>query len=373
MRTIRLGLSATFTGRYDTLGEQSFKGIVLWAEYVNSSGGIYVEEYDDYLPVEIVYEDDCSEPENTKRITEKLITDKSTDIILGPYSSSLTLAVAEVCSRHNVTLWNYGGSSDKITSSGYRNIISTITPASEYFTETFELLRKKLGEDLGIAIAYAGNSGFATTVAKGLIDYASQSGCEIYEYRFRSGEGSFEKLISEMTGNAHDAVFFVGRFDDDLNFARQIAEEMHRFRAVTLVGASIEQFREELGEKFTNGFISTSQWDPGLRFKPDEGPDSSEFRNMYVDRFDSEPDYLSAQSYNIGIIIKKCIEMSGNLDDIKLRETAKRLSFSTFYGDFSVDPLTGCQKAHKMLVIQWQKGTKRIVSPEKYATSEVLL
>lgn len=370
MRKIRIGLSATFTGRYDVLGKESFRGILLWCDEVNSRGGIFVEEVGDKLPVELVYEDDRSEPEETKRITKQLLTERSVDIVLGPYSSSLALAAAEITALYDTTLWNYGGSSDEITSRGYDHIISTITPAGKYFSGILDLLKNTRGSDYTIALAYAENSGFSTTVAGGLREYAQSSGFKIHEYGFLSGEPTFNDLIDRIESDDRSVIFFVGRFDDDVNFAKNITAKGTNFDAIALVGASIEEFGKELAAS-SNGFISTSQWDPKAKISPDTGPTPREFINGFQDKFRKRPDYLAAQAYNIGIVLEKCIELSGTLDDHKLREQAKSVLFRTFYGDFEIDRSTGIQKGHKMLVIQWQNNEKEIVWPDEYRTSEL--
>lgn len=370
MKPIRAGFSATFSGRYKLMGKESFRGIMLWAEDTNKNGGIYVKELDEKLPVELVYEDDGSEPEQTKKITEKLIIDKSVDILLGPYSSSLTRAAAEVSSRLDKTLWNYGGSSDDITGSGYKNVISSITPASEYFGGILELFRNIFPDSTRIAVVYAQNSGFSKTVADGLVKFARELGYEENEYTFISGQKSLDNIIDQLYRDKHKLVFFVGRFEDDVNFANHIVKIRNNFDAVSLVGASIEEFGKQLGSN-ANGFISTSQWDSELRISPDEGPGINEFCESFRDKFEHEPDYLSAQAYNIGVVLTKCIKHAGSIDNKKLRDTVKELSFSTFYGDFRVDPETGKQTGHNMLVIQWQNDKREIVSPRQYATSVI--
>jgi len=369
METIRFGLSATLSGRYASLGKESLKGLILWADNTNEKGGIYVLDEGKTLPVELVYEDDKSKPENTGKITRFIIDQKEADILLGPYSSSLTLAAAEVSSEFNRTLWNYGGSSDEITQKGYKNIISSITPASKYFAGIIDFLKSAFGKNLDVAVIYADNSGFSSNVAGGMINYAESSGHSTYKYTFTSGRKDFNEILNKINDRKHRIIFFVGRFEDDVNFARTISDKLDNFDAVSLVGASIEQFRTELGNS-VNGFISTSQWDPAINIKPDTGPDVSEFCKSYTEKFDRTPDYLSAQSYNIGNIIEKCISETGTLDEMELRKKAKRLSFKTFYGDFQVDSDTGMQNGHQMLVVQWQNGKKKIIHPEKYSSSQ---
>lgn len=369
MKTIRFGLSATLSGRYATLGKESLRGIILWADDINRRGGICVRDEAKSFPVELVYEDDNSKPENTASITRYLIEQKEADILLGPYSSSLTLAAAEVSSEYNRTLWNYGGSSDEISKKGYKNVISTITPASKYFAGIVDFLQSTFGSNLEIAVTYAENSGFSCSVAEGMTDYAERAGHSVVNYTFTSGQKDFHKLLEKIDDKKHSIVFFVGRFEDDVDFARTISDKLDKFKAVSLVGASIEQFKKELGNS-VDRFISTSQWDPSISIETETGPDVSEFCNNFSEKFGKNPDYLSAQSYNIGNIIERCISKTGNLEDNELRKIARQLSLRTFYGDYEIDNETGVQRGHRMLVVQWQNGKKEIIHPREYSTSE---
>ena len=87
--------------------------------------------------------------------------------------------------------------------------------------------------------------------------------------------------------------------------------------------------------------------------------------------YGKEPDFVAAQGYNVGIIIEKCIQETGTLDDLALREVAKGAQFKTFYGDFKTDS-NGNQIGHKMVVVQWQKGEKVIVYPDSIAQAKIV-
>ena len=71
-----------------------------------------------------------------------------------------------------------------------------------------------------------------------------------------------------------------------------------------------------------------------------------------------------AQAYAAGLVVERCLKEAGTLDNQALRQTAAKLDFTTFYGRFRIDPVTGCQIGHSMVVVEWQKGWKPIVWPK---------
>jgi branched-chain amino acid transport system substrate-binding protein len=70
-----------------------------------------------------------------------------------------------------------------------------------------------------------------------------------------------------------------------------------------------------------------------------------------------------AQAYAAGLIVQRCIELAGTLDQHALRQVAGQLDCTTFYGRYKIDPTTGRQLGHRMPVVQWRNGCKTVVWP----------
>ncbi|MER3447310.1 MAG: hypothetical protein C4291_10915 [Candidatus Dadabacteria bacterium] len=188
----------------------------------------------------------------------------------------------------------------------------------------------------------------------------------LIEFRYLSGTKDFSLFLKRVRENNPDIVLGVGRAEDDLILANQIIENRINAKAIGLVVAGINYFREVL-RKGAEGFLGPSQWERGIRIKPDFGLTPEEFFKRFKDLYNKEPNFLAAQGYNIGLIIQRCIQESGTLDDLSLREMVNRLEFKTFYGNFKIDPATGNQIGHKVVVVQWQEENKYIVHPEEMA------
>jgi branched-chain amino acid transport system substrate-binding protein len=73
-----------------------------------------------------------------------------------------------------------------------------------------------------------------------------------------------------------------------------------------------------------------------------------------------------AQAYAVGVVIQRCVEECGYLEDGVLREAAASLDFTTFYGRFRIDSETGRQVGKRSLLVQWRQGRKVIVWPPEY-------
>ena len=111
---ITVGLSISLTGRFRPQGQQALQGVRLWQSYVNAQGGIGIGN-SERRSVRLIWYDDRSQIGFARRNVLQLLREDKVDILLGPYSSSLTMAVAEIAEEHKKVLWNHGGSSDDLS------------------------------------------------------------------------------------------------------------------------------------------------------------------------------------------------------------------------------------------------------------------
>ncbi len=369
MQKIKFGASISLSGRYKIQGKESFEGLCLWVKDTNQSGGISIK--DKKFPVELIHYDDESSKDKCQRLVEKLIVEDKVDVLIGPYSSGHTLAATPIAEKYKRILWNHGGSSDEILEKGFTYIISAITPASAYLIGIIDMVRKIDRESKKLAIFQAEDSGFSINVAEGAKRYSKEKGFQVIEFKYPSGSNDFSPLLRQLKEINPDVVLGVGRADDDLLLVNHIIENKVDAKAIGLVVAGIKEFGEVLG-KDSDGFLGPSQWEIGIKMKPDFGPRPQEFSKGFKDAYGKEPDYPAAQGYNIGLVVQRCIEEAETLDDLSLREAAKRAEFKTFYGVFKIDPSTGNQIGHKMVIVQWQSGNKFIVHPEKVAERNLI-
>src|SRR3989475_5489994 len=91
---IRIGASLSLTGTYAKLGKNQHEGYQLCQKDLNAKGGLLGRK------VEFVVYDDQSLPPTGVRLYEKLITEDKVDAVMGPYSSPITEAVANVTEKY---------------------------------------------------------------------------------------------------------------------------------------------------------------------------------------------------------------------------------------------------------------------------------
>jgi branched-chain amino acid transport system substrate-binding protein len=364
--SIRMGISVSLSGHYGMFGRQSLEGLRCFVRDRNAAGGVRNPTTGSLAPLVLRIEDDESDERCARRNTEKLVGDRI-DLLIGPYGSALTLAAAEIAERHEHVLWNHGGSSDEIFERGYRWVVGISSPASRYLVPILDCIRA-VDEGARKVAVLAAKTGFASRVASGVLQRVDSDGLTLTAARsYSTGIGDFRALLEELDDDPPDILLGVGRFEDDLALARQLAERRPPIKAVGLVAAGVSEFVKQLGGA-AEGFFGPTQWEPQARYAVDYGPSTDDFLVSYSRATNEPSDYPAAQGYAAGLVAARCVEEAGTIRQDALRTTANRMRFSMFYGPFAIDALSGKQTAHPILVTQWQSGAKKIVWPTGLAT-----
>ena len=370
-QSITLGIAISLSGRYALLGRQALEGLECYVRDVNAAGGILLKSAGKKLPVSLVVEDDESDESKIRNLVEKLIRQNQIDLLIGPYGSGLTLAAAEMADAFQYVLWNHSGSSDEIFECNLSSVVGILTPASLYLCAILDLI-KSLDPTARRVALFSAKTGFAADMATGALAWIKREGFSLTVHQsYRSGTEDFRPLLAQIKDDPPDVFLSVGRVEDDILLGRQLRELKPRLKAAGLVVAAISRFKAALRER-ADGFFAPSQWEPQVRYAVEFGPSEEEFVSHYLKSATVSIDYPAAQGYAAGLVAHRCVEEVGSLEQRALREAAGRLRFTTFYGPYAIEPKTGRQTAHPMLVTQWQRGRKEIVWPREVAEVQPL-
>src|SRR6266702_8343116 len=359
---VTLGLSISLTGRFHSHGEQALQGIHLWQSYINAQGGIAVRNGEKRF-VQLIWYDDRSQISFARKNVFQLLRDDKVDILLGPYSSSLTMAVAEIAEEHKKILWNYGGSSDEIFSHGRRYLVGIASPASDYLRERPRTLAEEFSGLNRICVLYSGSGTFGWHVAGGILRSAFTVGSHtVHLVPLNVPWENHDTILGILSGIGPEIVVLAGSFQDELSLMRTGSRWTSTVRVVAAVAAGLRDFSAEL-EQIADGVLGPSQWEPGIGFPGIIGPSSDGFIDSFQRQSGQMPDYIAAGSFAAGLVLTECIRRASSVDDEKLRNTASEVDCNTFYGRFRIDSRSGMQTGHRTLLIRWQGGQKMVLPP----------
>lgn len=111
-KTIKIGAVGPLTGASSNGGTDELNGKKMAVEDINKAGGINGKL------VEIISEDDASQPSQSAAATTKLISQDKVVAILGAHNSSCTFADMEVIKKYGIPMLTPGSTAVSITNSG---------------------------------------------------------------------------------------------------------------------------------------------------------------------------------------------------------------------------------------------------------------
>ena len=220
MTSVTVGMTVSSTGRYSHPGSQALDGVQAWMDDVNRRGGIVVGRSGGPAPVRLVHYDDGSDARRCAALVERLIADDRADILLGPYSSGLSIAAARVARQRGRVLWNHGGAAEAIYGDGSPWVVGVLTPANAYFRGVVDFLVATKGRLRKVAIASSRAGAFPREVAAGATAYCRDQGTEeVLAYEYPAGASDFGPILRRIGRHKPDLVLGVGRIEDDIRFA----------------------------------------------------------------------------------------------------------------------------------------------------------
>ena len=101
---ILIGATLPLSGRFTPMAGTFYHLCQSWAKLVNAQGGIYVKAYEKKLPVKFIIYDDKSEPAESAKFYERLVTVDKVHLLLGPFSSHITKAAVTVADKYKIPM-----------------------------------------------------------------------------------------------------------------------------------------------------------------------------------------------------------------------------------------------------------------------------
>ena len=347
---IKIGTTASQTGEYAQLGTDQLQGLLMWEADLNSRGALLGNR------VEVVAYDDASDPQRAAELYERMITDEGVDFLIGPYSSDITLAVAEVAERHNIPMVAAGAAASAPWMQGHSNVFQVDARARDYFDLALEFAA---GQGLTrIAVVYAGTD-FPREVAEGVREEAARLGMQVvFDEEYPNGSTEFGDIVARMKGASPEVLLGGTYLDDSIALVRatKAANLSPKLFALT-VGPAQREFGDELQED-SAGILGVVAW-----MRSGRRPMAYDFSFRYKERFGVNAAAQAAYGYGAGQVLEAAVRLAETTDKDAVREQLRTMKFRSLLGHYRVDE-TGAQQGKRTFVLQWQGPFRLLVFPE---------
>jgi branched-chain amino acid transport system substrate-binding protein len=356
---IKIGLTVSLSGDLAKLGQQQLQGMQMWQEDVNARGALLGR------PVKLIYYDDRSDPATSARLYERLISDDRVDLLLGPYSSDITLAASTVAEENSFPMLTVGAAAEAIWQRGYKNVFGIDVPARAYMLSVLDMLKEHA--PLRVALVYEDDAVFTRDMAEGARSQAAAYGLEIvFEKDLPRQNADFSNLVRGMRDAKPDVVIGAVYYEGALGIMRESLKQGLKADLFALsVGPAAGAFGDTLGPG-VEGVTGPVPW-----MRSDRRPFSFDFSHRYRQRYGLDAGYHATFGYAAGQVLEAAVRLAGSLDRDKVRAQLSAMRFRSLLGSYQVDE-TGKQVGHKTGVLQWQGGTRRLVWPPEVAEAPLM-
>ena len=252
---LRIGVSVSRTGAYAELAPTLERGYQLCLKHTNEKGGLLGRK------LELVSDDDGSEPATAARIYERLLTRDKVEAILGPYSSPLTEAVADLAEKHQMPLVA-AAAATTIFKKGRKFVFMVPSRAEVYLEGLIDMAARR---GLKRVVLLHEETLFPRASAQGAVELAKKRGLSVVLVEaYPKGITDFSAILAKVRAATPDVLAAATYFDDAVAITRHLKElNVNPMMFGVTVGGDLPKFYELLGRsaEFVYG---AAAWEPEL-------------------------------------------------------------------------------------------------------------
>ncbi|HET7421905.1 MAG TPA: amino acid ABC transporter substrate-binding protein [Candidatus Dormibacteraeota bacterium] len=376
--TITFAAPVSQTGAFGQAeGLYTLQGYKFCVSTLNSKGGISFGGQSHQ--VTLVTQDDQSTAATSAQIVDSY-NDKGYKLILSPYGSAATSAVAPVAERNGQVLADSNGADTAIFSHQYKYTFGVLSPSSTYVTTIIDALVALNPAPKTVAII-AASDGFSQHAAELGAKEAQAKGLTIlpsptaYTGATKVGANvtDVSPALLQLKGLNPDVIIISAHLNEAVAAVKQASElgVKPKLGFAATVAPPTPAFISALGAK-SEGVLGSTQWVPEISASDSLFGSAKQFLTNFTNTFGWSQDqypYQAADAAAACEALALAIGKAGSSDPAKVRDAMAALKVDTFYGHIEFDA-TGMNTNKPMYVIQIQKSAFITVYPSNLATKQ---
>jgi branched-chain amino acid transport system substrate-binding protein len=334
--TVKIGAVVSLTGTASNVGRHMWQSAVLAVDEINANGGVFIKEYNKKIPIELIQADDETNGDSAVKAVTKLITQDNVDILVGGYSSGVTMATRGVVAEHKVPYVVTGASSPDITrktdvdTSYIFHYCPTTETYGKYTTQFIDqVIRPEINAKFGfssdkplrMAVLYQ-----KTAYGEGVLNATTRTIAQdnlnidiVSQESFRMGDADFRTVLTKIKESKPDVIYAAAFPAEQTQIVLQARRDVGLDTIILAVECNDNpDYYKGIGEFGEYSIIES-------RFSPYATPNSAiaaadtKFKSDYQARWGSFPDMMGTSTYEGVYVAAKAIENAGTLDKAKVR------------------------------------------------------
>ena len=377
---IKIGTIFPLTGPLALLGNESFEASDLAREMVNEKfGGVWGKKV-------VFVKADAPDPTSGANEANRLITHEGMKILIGTYSSSISLAASAVAERNKVIFLEVIAASDEINQRGHKYTFRTNENASDLGGTAAVFASEVVGKELKIdpkklklAIIHE-DSAFGTSVGKGVKRTADKLGLNVVAFdNYKATSVDLSSLVLRLKSLNPDVIISTSYINDAVLLWKTCKQLGLRPKAFigTSAGHGLPDFARILGPDSEGVFASEApaMVNPAALSDKAKALDK-EFRDRWMTKKGRLPAGHAYRAFTgTWVLFTEVLPKAGAMDPEKIRQAFLKVDLP--YGSLPhglgvkyappEDPNAGLNERRIAGVQQWQDGKILQVWPEKLA------
>ncbi len=362
--SLKVGAVVSLTGRFSREGLILRAGYETWARAANDLGGINVPS--ERRRVQLVIADDESEPLQATRAVEKLVREDGVELVLGPYSMPMTIAVAAAAERLGALTVAPDASAPAIFARGLQMIVSVL-PTDERYFEGLVALAERVGPSPRSMALIVPDEPFFAAAARGATQRGLAGGqVAVTAERFPAEATDLSSRLARAAAQRPTLLALAGEPEQLARFAPELRDLDPSIRLRAAVSGPPLRDQPSVPRTGPDGLLTVDWWSSGLTAS---GPVLGSARD-FAERFQRDhgypPDARAAAAAAAGLALHLGLERAGETEPVAVRKALATLDAPTFWGRLVWDA-AGRNRGAIVPVSQLIGGAPRVVYPEAYA------
>jgi branched-chain amino acid transport system substrate-binding protein len=331
---IRIGMTMALTGGVAPIGKQVLTALEIWRADVNAKGGLLGR------PVELVFYDDQSNPQNVPQLYTKLIDIDKVDLLIGPYATNMVAPAIPLLAQHKMTTIGIlaNAANSKFHYDQYFSMLPTgPEPQKAFAYGFFQLAAAQKPAPKTVAIV-AADAEFAQNAADGARQTIKEMGGfeTVLDSKYPPTTTDYIPVMRAVQAVNPDIVFVAAYPPDTVGIVRAANEIglTPKMFGGAFIGLLVSPIKAQLGP-LANGIINNEVFlpAPSLTF-----PGTLELLTKYraaaaTEKIDPMGWAFPPLGYAAGQVLAQAVEGTKSLDHVQLAAYMRDHTFSTVVGD----------------------------------------
>jgi len=372
---ILIGAARPHSGRFQSFEDTGF-GVFYrnWVEEVNArpEGGLWIEEYERYLPIRLIRYDDTSDMGTMLMLTDRMMFEDQVDFMFPTCSSAMLTAQAEVTNQNGFLLFSAEGGASTIVENwqDFPYFFVTNSHAQHQIPALANLMTEQ-GLSSIFVVYLNDQHGMEYMTAVGRV--MPSAGIEIVaNVMIPPDIADTTPIVMDAMASNADVFFLAG-------YAAQIYPMLEVMAGLDYRPGIVAFTTAITTDQFTNAFADNPGIVEGVMGFGTWVPHSNEVTQDFYDRFraafpDTIVDYWTHFHYELIFqIFEQAIVTAGTLDNSRIAEVMATHTFDTSIGPVWYVNNSLAPEAYFGHIIQWQGGVPELVDPGFGRTAEPII